>query len=563
MSPDCPSFNPTNGNFSWTPDAGDVANSPFTVTFIATDSANQTDEEEIEITVSAAGGGVDNPPVLAAIGNRTVSEGAMLMFMVSATDDLDIPTLSVMNSPTGATFDAGTGIFSWIPGVGTSASSPFTLTFIATDSQNQTDQEMVDIIVTPVSAAAFQQSDGPMNLLVMEAENAQGNIPRLGDMFEVPNNPVQGFSGVSALQALEDDGDRHFTNFANAAPQLVYEANFVTAGIHYVHVLGHGPRASSDSVHVGLDGAEVSTSTNVGIPRTAGYEWSDGADTINVTSPGLHTIDVWAREDGVYVDKILLTTDANFDPTGTGPAESGRVSDCTVFPSVRIDSPEALSLQTSNDLEVTTFTCLDPVLQAGWGIVVRLDGGLAGGGEEITLTSAPFNTTFTNVSQAEHSVEVVVIDETGAEQAGPDVVAQVSQVGVGDYYVAVGDSITFGTGDDITSDDQSADQRNSSRGYTPILNDLLTAGKNYPHTVINAGVPGETAEDGASRIAAVIASNPLANFYLLKFGMNDSQPGNPVPSGLGLNPGDPGYANSYKAQMVQIIDQIQLTNFHC
>ena len=44
--------------------------------------------------------------------------------------------------------------------------------------------------------------------------------------------------------------------------------------------------------------------------------------TINVTSAGLHTINVWMREDGLVLDKLVLTTNASFTPTATGPAES-------------------------------------------------------------------------------------------------------------------------------------------------------------------------------------------------------------------------------------------------
>jgi hypothetical protein len=57
--------------------------------------------------------------------------------------------------------------------------------------------------------------------------------------------------------------------------------------------------------------------------------------TINVTSSGVHTISVWMREDGFRFDKLLLTTDSNYTPTGIGPGESpqddgGTPDDCTV-----------------------------------------------------------------------------------------------------------------------------------------------------------------------------------------------------------------------------------------
>ena len=37
-------------------------------------------------------------------------------------------------------------------------------------------------------------------------------------------------------------------------------------------------------------------------------------------------LSLWPEEDGVYVDRILLTTDAAFTPEGDGPAESASVA---------------------------------------------------------------------------------------------------------------------------------------------------------------------------------------------------------------------------------------------
>ena len=92
----------------------------------------------------------------------------------------------------------------------------------------------------------------------------------------------------------------------------------------------------------------------------------------------------------------------------------------------------------------------------------------------------------------------------------------------GEYYVAFGDSITRGSGDDISSDDVSLDDRNSGGGFEPILNNLLTAAKGYPHTVVNAGVSGETSADGVSRIDSILSGNPSAKYFLILYGTNDA-----------------------------------------
>ena len=46
--------------------------------------------------------------------------------------------------------------------------------------------------------------------------------------------------------------------------------------------------------------------------------------TIEVPSAGYYTINVWMRDDGFRVDRLLLTTDRSFVPSGAGPPKSRR-----------------------------------------------------------------------------------------------------------------------------------------------------------------------------------------------------------------------------------------------
>lgn len=59
---------------------------------------------------------IDRPPELAPIGDKTVDEGQLLTFTISATDpDGDPLTYSASNLPSGASFDPTTRTFSWTP----------------------------------------------------------------------------------------------------------------------------------------------------------------------------------------------------------------------------------------------------------------------------------------------------------------------------------------------------------------------------------------------------------------------------------------------------------------
>ena len=46
--------------------------------------------------------------------------------------------------------------------------------------------------------------------------------------------------------------------------------------------------------------------------------------SIDVTAAGLQTFNLYMREDGASIDRILLTTDNSYTPTGSGPVMSTR-----------------------------------------------------------------------------------------------------------------------------------------------------------------------------------------------------------------------------------------------
>jgi cysteine-rich repeat protein len=164
-------------------------------------------------------------------------------------------------------------------------------------------------------------------LLSIEAEGNAGTATGSGDTWTTVSEIAA--SGGSALQALPDDGTAHSSASAVAnAARVDFSVNFSQTGTFKVWVLGRagGVRQSSDSVHVGLDGALPSTSDDLqGFPTS--YQWrnttASGAATINVGSTGVHTLNVWVREDGFVFDKIVLAKSTlTFTPVGSGPAVS-------------------------------------------------------------------------------------------------------------------------------------------------------------------------------------------------------------------------------------------------
>jgi len=83
----------------------------------------------------------------------------------------------------------------------------------------------------------------------------------------------------------------------------------------YIHVRGVAEAAvtgGADSVHIGLDGTIITGAGGVTrLGRSGSHEWGRTETrtgtivTLQVTEPGLHSISLYPREDGVTVDKLL------------------------------------------------------------------------------------------------------------------------------------------------------------------------------------------------------------------------------------------------------------------
>ena len=238
--------------------------------------------------------------------------------------------------------------------------------------------------------------------------------------------------------------------------------------------------------------------------------------------------------------------------TGTTDIVSSVFTVDSTAPFVKIVNPKGYDLYSSPTLYVQTIV---GNLENGWGVKIILDKDDISE-QNIILYSEPFEAIFQNIEYKEHTIDVYIIDQQGSVINGLRAHDRVSQIGIGDYYVAIGDSITEGYGDDNPTDDISQDGRNNGGGFEPILNDLLTAQKGYPHTVVNEGVGGTTSADGLSTINSILDKHPEAKYILIQYGTNDARPWLPVPSGLGLTKNDPDYPGTFKDNMQRIIDAI-------
>jgi uncharacterized repeat protein (TIGR01451 family) len=137
-------------------------------TVTLTPAPNQSGSTTIGITVSDGAlsssasfvltvNAVNDPPVLAAITNYVIDEGATLMFTNTATD-VDLPaqslSFSLSNAPAGAVINATNGVFSWTPSEEQGPSTNV-ITVLVTDSgtPNLTAAQSFTVVVNELNSA--------------------------------------------------------------------------------------------------------------------------------------------------------------------------------------------------------------------------------------------------------------------------------------------------------------------------------------------------------------------------------------------------------------------------
>ena len=172
-------------------------------------------------------------------------------------------------------------------------------------------------------APAYVESGGTV---VIEAETADAAIARSDHSWAVSASKA-GYVGSGYRSARKDVGMLLRSDQVGSSPELRFRVRFATTGTYRVYARTYSESRSSNSLHVGIGGKV--TAPNVA-KESSLQKWTwasrrmDGAiATIEVTSAGVHTVNVWMREDGLRLDRLVLTM-SDTAPSGSGPAVSPR-----------------------------------------------------------------------------------------------------------------------------------------------------------------------------------------------------------------------------------------------
>ncbi|MES2308964.1 MAG: hypothetical protein V4507_08900 [Verrucomicrobiota bacterium] len=183
---------------------------------------------------------------------------------------------------------------------------------------------------SPRGFLPFLEKDG---VVTMEAEHFSTMKPGMeiakNNEFALDMGMAEA-SGKGVMRAVPDLGVN--TGMSTQGPRLDYPIHFTNKGTYYIWVRMAAPRTDGDTIHVGWDDALLTNQnaayglTSPWMNHTLGWqEYYNGTRfKVTIGTVGIHTLHLWMREDGVAVDKVVMTRDVNYKATGGGPAESPR-----------------------------------------------------------------------------------------------------------------------------------------------------------------------------------------------------------------------------------------------
>jgi uncharacterized protein (TIGR02145 family) len=302
-------------------------------------------------------------PVLAAIGPRSVNEGAVLNFSTSATDpDGTIPAMTAVGLPTNAVYVDnlnGTGTFSFSPNF--TQAGVYNVIFIASDG-SLADSEVVAITVNNVNRAPVLATIGPRS--VNEGATLNFSTSAIDPDGTIPAMTVVGLpTNATYVDNLNGSGTFSFSpNFTQAG---VYNVTFIASdgfladsevvaitvnNVNRVPVLAAiGAQVVSEGANLNFiasatdpDGT-IPAMTAVGLPTNATYvDNLNGTGTFsfspNFTQAGVYNV-TFIASDGFLADSEVvaitvnnvnqspeLTTDAVTGITGTTAECGGNIT---------------------------------------------------------------------------------------------------------------------------------------------------------------------------------------------------------------------------------------------
>ena len=267
---------------------------------------------------SRGGGGGNSAPSADAGSDDSITLPSVATLDGTVTDDgLPDPPASVTTTWS-KTAGPGTVTFGDSSAVDTTAGFSTAGTYVLqleADDGDLTDTDTVQIVVAAASTA-FQESGGTV---VMECENYDDNDTSSDGSPWENDTSYGGYVGTGHMTAPSSGGSKSWSTGA----ALTYDIDFTTAGTYYIWVRRYADRAQENEAFVGLDGTQIGGTFDGYNGSYDQWYWQEHGTVVYISS-GSHQFNLRRREKQYGVDRIILTDDSGYTPSGNGPAESSR-----------------------------------------------------------------------------------------------------------------------------------------------------------------------------------------------------------------------------------------------
>jgi lysophospholipase L1-like esterase len=219
------------------------------------------------------------------------------------------------------------------------------------------------------------------------------------------------------------------------------------------------------------------------------------------------------------IDTDLTTGTIALYAVGTDKFDNIAVEAVDSLPNITISAPVKYHVIAGDGL---TFSAVVNNLPTDGYVTFTIDG--VEGGQ---ILSAPFEEEISSLADGDHTISATIYTVDG----GIESTDRRNFATGGISIVSLGDEITTGIGDDVTTDYVASNSRNTGRGYTPVLSGWLENNLNIPTIIYNNGMASTKAIDSLYAIDSVMARHPESLYYLILYGTNDATATTPTPPG--------------------------------
>ncbi len=289
---------------------------------LTADDTDETTYDDVTITVNAAPG-TNFPPTVLAGPDQAITLPADAVLDGTVTDD-DLPAPPNLVTTWSKIFGSGTVTFGDSAAVDTTAgfsvADLYVLRLTADDGDlTAYDELSITVSADPSGTGAFVESGGTV---VMEAENYHDNDTGNSNGWWTQESIYTVYAGTGYVVAPSNTEGNE--TWADGGAELDYAINITNADTYRVYMRRYhlNPGGGNNSCVIGLDGSEIVEFDNSPLTQNA-WVWTTHNAQVFL-SAGSHTFHIRRKESGYRIDRIVITTDTSWSPTGLGPPESAR-----------------------------------------------------------------------------------------------------------------------------------------------------------------------------------------------------------------------------------------------